>query len=48
MSEVYIVNPLSNKEPEAKKEEPEEGRDISLCCITYLFCCIPIIAGSTG
>jgi hypothetical protein len=55
MPDVYIVNPLSKeaepearKEPEAKKEDPDEARDMSLCCLTYFFCFIPIIAGSTG
>ena len=40
------MNPLSN-EADTKKEGPDEGRDISLCCLSYFFCCLPIILGST-
>lgn len=47
MPDTYIVNPLS-KESEPSKEEPDAARDMSMCCLTYFFCCLPIIMGSTG
>jgi len=55
MPETYTVNPLSRepsekdkqgKEKETSKEDPNAGHDITLFCLTYIFCCIPVLLES--
>ena len=46
MPDTYIVNPLSKDSHTMKEEEPDAGSDISLCCLSYFFCCIPLLTGA--
>jgi len=55
MPETYTVNPLSRepsekdkqgKEKETSKEDPHAAHDITLFCLTYIFCCIPVLLES--
>jgi hypothetical protein len=58
MPETYTINPLSKesdekdkqgkegKEKEPSKEDPDAARDMAFCCLTYIFCCIPVLLGS--
>jgi hypothetical protein len=51
MPETYTVNPLSkesdekDKEYNITKEVPDAARDMAFCCLTYIFCCIPVLLG---
>jgi hypothetical protein len=47
MPETYVVNPLSTEPPAPVKpiEEPEEARDCAFFCLTYIFCCLPVLLG---
>jgi hypothetical protein len=52
MPETYTVNPLSkesdekDKEYNITKEVPDAARDMAMCCLTYILCCMPLILGS--
>jgi hypothetical protein len=52
MPETYTINPLSkesdekDKEHNITKEVPDAARDMAFCCLTYIFCCIPVLLGS--
>jgi hypothetical protein len=44
--DIVIVLDLICKEYNITKEVPDTARDMAFCCLTYIFCCIPVLLGS--